>query len=278
MSCLTVWRKAGRPYRVSTARPWYLFYFDGGEEFDYRATVGTRCRRSKALTGGQGRYAKLLKVSKEIFDIGFENGPMRLHPVHHHAEADPGTAETGDDRCPAGEQPCQIRCCGRRFDPPAAGRGQSVFRPDFRAPLVRRWGICFMGGPAKGQSRRLMGGPLMSASISNRWYQLKTSRRGRGSIGEVHSQPDCLQCRSAVFTDDARSHRHGSAASGKLTRYSVGSMCCFSATLSPISPIHDLDGAALPGIAEDISTGAYWLMISPICTAPPPPTEFCLKM
>ncbi|MGC6485303.1 MAG: NAD(P)-binding protein, partial [Candidatus Puniceispirillales bacterium] len=53
--------------------PWYRFYFDGGEEFDYRATVeDTMAEIERFSPEDKAGYAKLLKVSKEIFDIGFE--------------------------------------------------------------------------------------------------------------------------------------------------------------------------------------------------------------
>ena len=52
--------------------PWYRFYFHTGEQFDYRPSIedtNEEIRRfsPRDVTG----YAKLLKVSKAIFDIGF---------------------------------------------------------------------------------------------------------------------------------------------------------------------------------------------------------------
>ena len=53
--------------------PWYRFYFDGGAQFDYRATVeDTMDEIEKFSPADKDGYARLLKVSKDIFDIGFE--------------------------------------------------------------------------------------------------------------------------------------------------------------------------------------------------------------
>lgn len=53
--------------------PWYRFYFHTGEQFDYCQSIeDTNAeieRFSKADVAG---YAKLIKASKDIFDIGFE--------------------------------------------------------------------------------------------------------------------------------------------------------------------------------------------------------------
>ena len=53
--------------------PWYRFYFDGGEQFDYRATVeDTMDEIDRFNPADKQGYANLLKASKDIFDIGFE--------------------------------------------------------------------------------------------------------------------------------------------------------------------------------------------------------------
>ena len=53
--------------------PWYRFYFHTGEQFDYRPSIEDTnkeiCRFSPGDVAG---YAKLLEVSKSIFEIGFE--------------------------------------------------------------------------------------------------------------------------------------------------------------------------------------------------------------
>jgi phytoene desaturase len=53
--------------------PWYRFYFHTGEQFDYRPSLEDTneeiCRFSPQDVAG---YAKLLQVSKSIFEVGFE--------------------------------------------------------------------------------------------------------------------------------------------------------------------------------------------------------------
>ena len=53
--------------------PWYRFYFHTGDQFDYRATVeDTNAEISRFSSDDVAGYAKLLAVSKAIFDVGFE--------------------------------------------------------------------------------------------------------------------------------------------------------------------------------------------------------------
>lgn len=53
--------------------PWYRFHFDGGESFDYRATVeDTMAEIERFNPADKDGYSKLLKASKDIFDVGFE--------------------------------------------------------------------------------------------------------------------------------------------------------------------------------------------------------------
>ena len=52
--------------------PWYRFYFHTGEQFDYRPSIDdTNEEIRRFSTQDVAGYAKLLKVSKDIFDIGF---------------------------------------------------------------------------------------------------------------------------------------------------------------------------------------------------------------
>ena len=53
--------------------PWYRFYFNNGEQFDYRATIDdTMAEIERFNPADKNGYDQLLKVSKDIFDIGFE--------------------------------------------------------------------------------------------------------------------------------------------------------------------------------------------------------------
>ncbi|MCE2517038.1 MAG: NAD(P)-binding protein, partial [Alphaproteobacteria bacterium] len=53
--------------------PWYRFYFNSGEGFDYRATVDdTMAEIERFNPADKKGYANLLKASKDIFDVGFE--------------------------------------------------------------------------------------------------------------------------------------------------------------------------------------------------------------
>ena len=53
--------------------PWYRFYFHTGEQFDYRPSIeDTNQEICRFLPQDVAGYAKLLKVSKSIFEIGFE--------------------------------------------------------------------------------------------------------------------------------------------------------------------------------------------------------------
>ena len=53
--------------------PWYRFYFDGGDEFDYRATIDdTLAEIDRYNPADKQGYLNLLKASKDIFDVGFE--------------------------------------------------------------------------------------------------------------------------------------------------------------------------------------------------------------
>ena len=52
--------------------PWYRFYFHTGEQFDYRPSVGTNAEIRRFSPDDVAGYAKLLRTSKAIFEIGFE--------------------------------------------------------------------------------------------------------------------------------------------------------------------------------------------------------------
>lgn len=53
--------------------PWYRFYFHTGEQFDYRPSVeDTNAEIRRFSPDDVAGYAKLLKTSKAIFEIGFE--------------------------------------------------------------------------------------------------------------------------------------------------------------------------------------------------------------
>ena len=53
--------------------PWYRFYFDGGEQFDYRATVEDTNREIERFSPRDVKgYAGLLETSRQIFEVGFE--------------------------------------------------------------------------------------------------------------------------------------------------------------------------------------------------------------
>ena len=53
--------------------PWYRFYFHTGEQFDYRPSIEDTNEEIRRFSPRDvAGYAKLLKVSKAIFDIGFE--------------------------------------------------------------------------------------------------------------------------------------------------------------------------------------------------------------
>ena len=52
--------------------PWYRFYFHTGEQFDYAASLEQTCENIEAFSPEDARgYRKLLKISKDIFDVGF---------------------------------------------------------------------------------------------------------------------------------------------------------------------------------------------------------------
>jgi len=52
--------------------PWYRFYFHNGEQFDYAASLEQTCKNIEAFSKEDARgYRKLLKISKDIFDVGF---------------------------------------------------------------------------------------------------------------------------------------------------------------------------------------------------------------
>ena len=52
--------------------PWYRFYFHTGEQFDYAASLEQTCANIEAFSPEDARgYRKLLKISKDIFDVGF---------------------------------------------------------------------------------------------------------------------------------------------------------------------------------------------------------------
>jgi len=53
--------------------PWYRFVFDTGEQFDYRATIeDTMAEIERFSPEDRKGYERLLKASKDIFEIGFE--------------------------------------------------------------------------------------------------------------------------------------------------------------------------------------------------------------
>ena len=53
--------------------PWYRFYFHTGEQFDYRPSVeDTNAEIRRFSPDDVAGYAKLLRTSKAIFEIGFE--------------------------------------------------------------------------------------------------------------------------------------------------------------------------------------------------------------
>ena len=53
--------------------PWYRFYFNNGEQFDYRASIDdTMDEIDRFNPADKDGYDQLLKASKDIFDIGFE--------------------------------------------------------------------------------------------------------------------------------------------------------------------------------------------------------------
>jgi phytoene desaturase len=53
--------------------PWYRFVFNNGETFDYRATVEDTMKEIDRFSPVDKRgYERLLKASKDIFEIGFE--------------------------------------------------------------------------------------------------------------------------------------------------------------------------------------------------------------
>ena len=52
--------------------PWYRFYFHNGQQFDYAASLEDTCKEISRFSEKDAEgYRKLLKVSKDIFDIGF---------------------------------------------------------------------------------------------------------------------------------------------------------------------------------------------------------------
>ena len=52
--------------------PWYRFYFHTGDQFDYGASLDETCKEIERFSKEDAKgYRKLLKVSKDIFDIGF---------------------------------------------------------------------------------------------------------------------------------------------------------------------------------------------------------------
>ena len=53
--------------------PWYRFYFHTGEQFDYRPSVeDTNAEIRRFSPDDVAGYAKLLRTSRAIFEIGFE--------------------------------------------------------------------------------------------------------------------------------------------------------------------------------------------------------------
>ena len=53
--------------------PWYRFYFHTGEQFDYRSTIEDTNEEIRRFSPQDVvGYAKLLEVSKQIFEVGFE--------------------------------------------------------------------------------------------------------------------------------------------------------------------------------------------------------------
>jgi phytoene desaturase len=54
--------------------PWYRFYFHNGKTFDYRPSLeDTNAEIRKFDKRDVDGYAKLLKTSKDIFQIGLKN-------------------------------------------------------------------------------------------------------------------------------------------------------------------------------------------------------------
>ena len=52
--------------------PWYRFYFHNGQQFDYAASLDDTCKNIEAFSKQDAAgYRKLLKISKDIFDVGF---------------------------------------------------------------------------------------------------------------------------------------------------------------------------------------------------------------
>ena len=61
--------------------PWYRFHFHGGRQFDYRRSIeDTNDEIRKFEPADVEGYAKLLKTSKAIFDVGFEK--LADRPFH----------------------------------------------------------------------------------------------------------------------------------------------------------------------------------------------------
>lgn len=61
--------------------PWYRFVFPDGDQFDYGGTVEDTLEEIKNINpDDQGNYLKLLKRSKDIFDVGFTQ--LAAHPFH----------------------------------------------------------------------------------------------------------------------------------------------------------------------------------------------------
>ena len=53
--------------------PWYRFYFHTGDQFDYRPSIeDTNDEIRRFAPGDVNGYARLLKASQDIFEIGFE--------------------------------------------------------------------------------------------------------------------------------------------------------------------------------------------------------------
>ena len=53
--------------------PWYRFYFHTGEQFDYRPSIEDTNEEIRRFSPQDvAGYAKLLQVSKSIFEVGFE--------------------------------------------------------------------------------------------------------------------------------------------------------------------------------------------------------------
>ena len=52
--------------------PWYRFYFHNGEQFDYGASLEETCKEIARFSKDDATgYRKLLRVSQQIFDVGF---------------------------------------------------------------------------------------------------------------------------------------------------------------------------------------------------------------